>query len=57
VGEFGVMVQAIQNDGNIQNKTNLIGPSVCCNWTPEQVFDAGFLTDYVNDLAFIAVEQ
>ncbi|KAF8509965.1 glycoside hydrolase family 79 protein [Gautieria morchelliformis] len=55
VGEFGVMVQGIQNDGNIRNKTNLIGPSVCCNWTPEQVFDAGFLTNYVNDLAFIAI--
>jgi hypothetical protein len=51
------MVQAFQNDANVQNKTNLIGPSVCCNWTPEQVFDAGFLTNYVNDLAYIAVEQ
>ena len=28
VGEFGTMVQAIQNDSNVQNKTNLIGPSV-----------------------------
>ena len=28
VGEFGTMVQAIQNDSNVQNKTNLIGRSV-----------------------------
>ncbi|KAF8591731.1 glycoside hydrolase family 79 protein [Ramaria rubella] len=57
VTDFGALVQAFQNDTNVQNKTNLVGPSVCCNWTPEQVFDAGYLTDYVNDLAYLAVEQ
>jgi len=51
------MIQFIQNDNNIQNKTNLIGPSVCCLWTTQSVFDAGFLTNFVNDLSYIATER
>ncbi|KAF8529408.1 hypothetical protein JB92DRAFT_2825914 [Gautieria morchelliformis] len=53
------IMTGIQNDGNIRNKANLIGPSMCCNRTLEQVFNAGFLTHYANasNLEFIAVEQ
>lgn len=38
-----------------------VGPSVCCGldtgWTPEDVWDTGFLTDYADQLAWISVEQ
>lgn len=57
INDYTVFMQAIQNDSNIKNKSNIIGPSVCCNWTPEQVFDAGFLDQFGNDLAYIAVEH
>lgn len=51
------MVQDIADDANIPTKDNLIGPSVSGTWTPEQVWDAGYLSDYSSDLCAIAVEQ
>ena len=57
-GEFGVMVQAIGNDSNIPVKNNLIGPSIATGaWTPEMVWDTGFVTSYANSLLALAVEQ
>ncbi|KAF8576860.1 glycoside hydrolase family 79 protein [Ramaria rubella] len=57
VTDYGVMIQAFQSDSSVQNKSKLVGPSICCNWSPEQVFDAGFLTDYTSELAYLSVEQ
>ncbi|KAF8529719.1 glycoside hydrolase family 79 protein [Hysterangium stoloniferum] len=56
VQDYQTMITAIQTDTNIKNKTNLIGPSLCCFWTPEQVFDAGFL-NFADSLAYLAVEH
>ena len=57
-GEFGVMVQAIDNDANIPVKNNLIGPSVATGaWTPEMVWNTGFISSYSSSLAALAVEQ
>jgi hypothetical protein len=52
------MVQAIGNDSNIPVKNNLIGPSIATGaWTPEMVWDTGFVTSYANSLLALAVEQ
>ncbi|KAF7974485.1 hypothetical protein HWV62_12034 [Athelia sp. TMB] len=56
-GEFGVLVQAIDSDQNIPVKNNLIGPSVSGTWSPEQVWDTGFIPAYTNSLSALAVER
>ena len=56
--EFGIVVDAIQNDPNIPTRGNLVAPSVNTGpWTPESVFDTGFLTAYDSSLGAISVEQ
>ncbi|CAL1698444.1 unnamed protein product [Somion occarium] len=58
VGEVGDVIKAMQANGNIPNTNNIIGPSVStATWTPEMVFDAGFITQYQNNLAAISVEN
>lgn len=57
-GEFATMIQAINNDSNIPVKNNLIGPSVATGqWTPEMVWDTGYIPAYTNSLSALAVEQ
>jgi hypothetical protein len=57
-GEFGVMVQAINNDASIPVKNQLIGPSIATGaWTPEMVWDTGFIPSYTGSLSALAVEQ
>jgi hypothetical protein len=57
-GEFGDLITAIQNDGNIPNKNLLIGPNVNSGtWTPEMVWNTGFVDAYSANLAYLAVEQ
>jgi hypothetical protein len=52
------MVQAINNDVKIPAKNKLIGPSIATgSWTPEMVWDTGFISSYTNSLAALAVEQ
>ncbi|KAI0341170.1 hypothetical protein BDW22DRAFT_334247 [Trametopsis cervina] len=55
--EFGIVVQAIQNDANIPIRGNLLAPSVSGTWTPESVFDTGFLGAYADALGAVAVEH
>lgn len=56
--EFGQMMTGINNDAQIPIKSNIIGPSVTGDqWTPEQVFDTGYLTAYAKNLAYISVEK
>ena len=39
-------------------KNNLIGPSVATGpWTPEMVWDTGFIGAYAGNMAALAVEQ
>ena len=51
------MVQDIQADMNIPTKNNLIGPSVSGNWTPEDVWNTGYISDFAAVLYALAVEQ
>ena len=48
----------MQADSGIRNKNMLIGPSVSSiGWTPEQVWDTGFINTYSPHLSALAVEQ
>ncbi|TDL27070.1 hypothetical protein BD410DRAFT_783231 [Rickenella mellea] len=55
--DFGVLVKAMGDDGQIQQKNLLVAPSVCCQWSPEDVFKTGFLDTYGDKLTAIAVEH
>ncbi|KAJ7728935.1 glycoside hydrolase family 79 protein [Mycena maculata] len=55
--EVGELIAAMAADSNIPVKNILIGPSVSGTWTPEQVFDTGFITNYTDDLSAISVEH
>ncbi|KAJ3476918.1 hypothetical protein NLI96_g10822 [Meripilus lineatus] len=57
-GEFGTVVQAIQNDPKIPARNNLIAPSVASGpWKPEDVWNTGFLQAYGGSLSALAVEH
>lgn len=57
-GEFGVLVNAMANDPNITNQHLLIGPNIATGaWTPEMVWNTGFVSSYSAELAYLAVEQ
>ncbi|KAJ3568101.1 hypothetical protein NP233_g5936 [Leucocoprinus birnbaumii] len=57
-GEFGTVVNAMNNDpANALNRDLLIGPNIATEWTPEQVWDTGFVSDYSSNLAYLAVER
>lgn len=56
-GEFGLFIQAMNADTNISNKTMLIAPSVSVNWTPEQIWDTGFIDSYNQSLGILSVEK
>ncbi|KZT21347.1 glycoside hydrolase family 79 protein [Neolentinus lepideus HHB14362 ss-1] len=57
-GEFGTLLQAMQSDNAINNKANLIGPNIATGaWTPEMVWDTGFITQYTSSLTALAVEH
>ncbi len=52
------MVEAIGNDTLIPVRNNLIAPSVATGpWTPESVWDTGFVGVYSDSLGALAVEQ
>ena len=55
--EFGVVVNAVQQDAKIKSKNKLIAPSVQGQWTPEDVWNTGFLDSYGSSLDVIAMEQ
>lgn len=56
--EFGSMTQAYSSDSQVPVKNNLIAPSVSSSgWTPEQVWDTGFVEAYSDYLQALAVEQ
>ena len=59
MGEFQVMIDAMNNDATIPNKNLLVGPSVCCSdaWAPDIVFDAGYLNRFAQYLSAVAVQQ
>ncbi|KAF8970658.1 glycoside hydrolase family 79 protein [Flammula alnicola] len=56
-GEFGLLITAMNNDPNIPTRNLLIGPSISTTWTPEEVWDTGFVSAYSQNLAFMSVER
>ncbi|KAF9555149.1 hypothetical protein CPC08DRAFT_145293 [Agrocybe pediades] len=57
-GEFGDLVTAMSGDAHLTNRNLLIGPSVSTgDWTPEMVWNTGFVDSYSNNLAFLSVEH
>ncbi|KAF7360487.1 hypothetical protein MVEN_00779400 [Mycena venus] len=55
--EFGELVAALAADVNAPVKNNLIGPSVSGTWTPEMVWDTGFISQYTDSLTALSVEH
>ncbi|KAF8883631.1 hypothetical protein CPB84DRAFT_1850908 [Gymnopilus junonius] len=57
--DFGLMVTAMSQDTLISQRTRdlLLGPSIQVLWTPEQVWNTGFVSAYSQELAFLAVER
>ncbi|KAI0772366.1 glycoside hydrolase family 79 protein [Trametes elegans] len=56
-GEFSLFTQAYDADSAIPIKNNLIAPSVSGTWTPESVWDTGFVEAYTQYLSHLAVER
>lgn len=64
--EWGTVINDYQNlpDGSsgLEKKQGIfVAPSVCCGqdigWTPEVVWDTGFLDAYAKYLSYVSVEQ
>ncbi|KAI0774365.1 glycoside hydrolase family 79 protein [Fomes fomentarius] len=55
--EFGQMTQALLSNDQVPIKNNLIAPSVTSGWTPEQVWDTGFIDAYGQYLNALTVER
>ena len=51
------MTQAYLDNPNIPVKNNLIAPSVTTGWTPEMVWDTGFMDAYGQYLNALTVER
>ncbi|KAF9806697.1 hypothetical protein IEO21_08591 [Rhodonia placenta] len=57
-GEFGQVVAAMQADPNISVSNNLIAPNVATgDWTPEDVWNTGFIEAYTNSIYTLTVEH
>lgn len=56
-GEYALLTQAYQNDTAIPVKNNLIAPSVSGTWTPEEVWNTGFVDSYTQYLGSLSVER
>ncbi|KAJ7185481.1 glycoside hydrolase family 79 protein [Mycena filopes] len=55
--EFGLMVAALAANANVPVKNNLIGPSVSGTWTPEDIWNTGFIAEYTDSLSALSVEH
>lgn len=58
MGEFGELVLAMDGDEHVVNQRLLIGPNIATgDWTPEMVWNTGFVDTFSSNLAYLAVEQ
>ncbi|EGO20268.1 glycoside hydrolase family 79 protein [Serpula lacrymans var. lacrymans S7.9] len=57
VTEFGQLVTAMQNDANVPNQGLLIGPNLAGVWSPEDIWNTGFVQQYNQELSALAVER
>lgn len=55
--EFGLLINAMDNDPKISNNNLLIGPNLAGVWSPSDVWPTGFATDFNKNLAALAVER
>ncbi|TDL24311.1 hypothetical protein BD410DRAFT_745703 [Rickenella mellea] len=60
--DFGTVLHDYQSDPSVPNTNIFVAPSVCCGssgngWTPETVFNTGFLSQFSTNLAYISVEH
>ncbi|KAG2005628.1 hypothetical protein CC2G_002017 [Coprinopsis cinerea AmutBmut pab1-1] len=58
LGEFDNLINAMSGDVHLSNRQLLIGPNVATgDWTPEMVWETGFVDQFSNNLAYLAVEH
>ncbi|KIK59064.1 glycoside hydrolase family 79 protein [Collybiopsis luxurians FD-317 M1] len=58
LGEVQSLVSAMKSDSNIQNPNCLIAPNLATgDWTPEMVWDTGFVDALDSSLAYLSVEH
>jgi hypothetical protein len=55
--EFGLLIDAMNADPNIPNKSLLIGPNLAGVWSPPDIWQTGFATDFNQNLAALSVER
>ena len=57
-GEFGDLIKTMEANPNIPRNNILIGPNIATgDWTPQMVWDTGFIDAYANNLAALSVEK
>lgn len=56
-GEFGEFIKAMNANTSIPRQNILIAPSVSVNWTPQQIWDTGFVDAYNQSLGILSVEK
>ncbi|KAJ3981054.1 glycoside hydrolase family 79 protein [Lentinula detonsa] len=58
LSEMQSLVSAMSSDSNIRNQSVLIAPNIATgDWTPENVWDTGFVDVLDTSLAYLAVEH
>ncbi|OJA14152.1 hypothetical protein AZE42_09597 [Rhizopogon vesiculosus] len=55
--EFGLLINAMEADPKISNNGLLIGPNLAGQWSPSDIWQTGFATDFNENLAALAVER
>lgn len=56
IDEYQAMIYAMGNDTGITNKKSVIGPSVCCKWSLDDVIGAGY-SKFLDVMAYISAEH
>ena len=55
--EFGVFIDQVNANDSIVRKNLLLGPGISNQWSPDSVWDTGYLDAYNSSLAAIVVER
>jgi hypothetical protein len=51
------LMTAVDANDQITFKNNFVTPSVSGTWTPEQIWDTGFIETYIDRMYALAVER
>ncbi|EIW83853.1 glycoside hydrolase family 79 protein [Coniophora puteana RWD-64-598 SS2] len=54
--EVGIVIDAIDNDSQIQFRNNLVVPSISTTWSQQSVWDTGLVSTYDSEIGYLAVE-